>query len=92
MIEITENKDNTIQLYADGSKSEHGVGPGVMIFVGNILAAQLKFRVHKKCSNNQEEQLAIVKVTHTHTHTHTHAHTHTHTHTHTIINIIIYNS
>ena len=30
-----ENKERTIQLYADGSKSEHGVGSGVAILAGN---------------------------------------------------------
>ena len=31
------------------------------VFAGNELAAQLKFKLDKKCSNNQAEQLAIVK-------------------------------
>jgi ribonuclease HI len=61
IIEVRENKKKTIQLYTDGSKSEHGVGSGVVIFVRNKLAAQLKFKLDKKCSNNQEGQLAIVK-------------------------------
>jgi ribonuclease HI len=51
-----------MQLYTDGSKREHGVGSGVVMFVGNELAAKLKFKLGKKCSNNQAEQLAIVKV------------------------------
>jgi len=34
----------------------------VAIFAGNELAAQLKFKLDKKCSNNQAEQLAIVKI------------------------------
>jgi ribonuclease HI len=33
----------------------------VAIFAGNELAAQLKFKLDKKCSNNQAEQLVIVK-------------------------------
>jgi len=33
----------------------------VAVFAGNELAAQLKFKLDKKCSNNQAEQLAIVK-------------------------------
>jgi ribonuclease HI len=44
-----------------GSKSEHRVGTGVAIFAGNELAAQLKFKLDKKCSNNRAEQLATVK-------------------------------
>jgi hypothetical protein len=41
IIEERENKENTIQLYTDGSNSEHGVGSAVVIFVENELAAQL---------------------------------------------------
>jgi len=41
LIEGKENKERTIQLYADGSKSEHGVGSDVAFFAGNELAAQL---------------------------------------------------
>jgi hypothetical protein len=33
----------------------------VAIFAGNELAAQLKFKVDKKYSNKQTEQIAIVK-------------------------------
>ena len=61
IIEGKENKEHTIQLYTDSSKSEHGVGAGVAIFAGNEPAAQVKFKLDKKCSNNQAEQLAIVK-------------------------------
>jgi len=50
------NKERT-----DGSKCWHRVGSGVAVFGGNELAAQLKFMLNKKCSNNQAEQLAIVK-------------------------------
>lgn len=31
------------------------------VFAGKELAAQLKFKLDKKCSNNQAEQLAIVQ-------------------------------
>jgi hypothetical protein len=62
IIERKENKEYTIQLHADGSKRENGVRSSVAIFAGNELAAQLKFKLDKKCSNNQAEQLAIVKV------------------------------
>jgi hypothetical protein len=55
IIEGKENQKHTIQLYTDSSKSEHGVGSSVAIFAGNELAAQLKFKLDKKCSNNQAE-------------------------------------
>jgi len=61
IIEGKENNERTIQLYTNGSKSEHGVGSGVAIFAGNELAAQLKFNLDKKSSNNRAEQLAILK-------------------------------
>jgi ribonuclease HI len=46
-------------MVTDGSKSEQGVGSGVAVFTGNVLTEQLK--IHNRCSNNQAEQLAIVK-------------------------------
>ena len=56
-----EKRERNIQLYTDGSKSEHGVGSGVAIFAGIEHAAQLKFKLDKKCSNKQAERLAVVK-------------------------------
>jgi ribonuclease HI len=61
IIEVKEYKEQTIQVYTDGSKNEHGVGSGVAIFVGEELTAQLKFKLDNRCSNNQAEQLAIAK-------------------------------
>ena len=65
MVKIIEDngyKEQTIQIYTDGSKKEHGVGSGVAIFFGKELKAQLKFKLDNRCSNNQAEQLAIAKV------------------------------
>jgi hypothetical protein len=61
IIEAKECKEQTIQAYTDGSKNERRVGSGVAIFVGKELAAQLKFKLDKRCSNNRVEQLAIAK-------------------------------
>jgi ribonuclease HI len=58
---VKEYKERTIQAYTDGSKNEHGVGSGVAKFVGNELAARLKFKLDNRCSNNQAEQLSIAK-------------------------------
>jgi len=45
---ITEQKDeHAIQIYTDGSKSEHGVGAGIAIFIQNKLSHQLRFTLHK---------------------------------------------
>jgi ribonuclease HI len=37
------------------------VGSGFAVFTGKVLAEQLKFKLNDRCSNNQAEQLAIVK-------------------------------
>ena len=61
-VRITEKHDEqAIQIFTDDSKSEHGVGAGITIFVQNKLTHQLTYTLHNRCSNNQAEQLAIVK-------------------------------
>ena len=60
-LDTNENKDRLIQAYTDGSKTQHGVGSGVAIFIGTNLALQDKFKLDSNCSNNQAEQLAIIK-------------------------------
>jgi len=37
------------------------VGSGFAVFTGKVLAEQFKFKLDDRCSNNQAEQLAIVK-------------------------------
>jgi ribonuclease HI len=56
-----EIKDSHIQVYTDGSKTQHGVGSGVALYIGSNLALQNKFKLDNNCSNNQAEQLAIIK-------------------------------
>jgi ribonuclease HI len=56
-----KNDDNAIQIFTDGSKSEHGVGAGIAIFIQNNPAHRFKYSFHTKCSNNQDEQVKIVK-------------------------------
>ena len=60
-IEDNEYNDKTIQIYTDGSKNEQGVGAGVAIFIEKELDKKLKYKLDNRCSNNQAEQLAIVK-------------------------------
>jgi ribonuclease HI len=62
--EHNEAKDYTIHIYTDGSKNEHGVGSGIAIYTKNKLTHQIKHKIHKKCSNNQAEQTAILKALH----------------------------
>ena len=38
------------------------MGAAVIIFVNGKLVHQLKFKLHGHCSNNQAEQIAILKV------------------------------
>jgi ribonuclease HI len=65
IVSINDTKDDgeesLWQIFTDGSKSEQGVGSGVAIFTGKVLMAQLKFKLDNRCSNNQAEQLAILK-------------------------------
>ena len=61
IIEDNGHVEQTIQIYADGSKNEGGVGSGVAIFDGKEVKAQLKFKFDNRCSNNQAQQLAIAK-------------------------------
>jgi hypothetical protein len=50
-----------IQIFTDGSKSELGVGAGIAIFrLGNHIKS-LQYRLNKRCTNNQAEQLAILR-------------------------------
>ena len=56
-----DGEDEWWQIFTDGSKSEQGVGSGIAVFTGKVLTEQLKFKLDNSCSNNQAEQLAIVK-------------------------------
>ena len=61
-VRITEQKDeHATQVFTGGSKNEHGVGAGIPIFIHSKLEHRLRFTLHNRCSNNQAEQLAIVK-------------------------------
>ena len=62
-IAITDNQENTssIQIFTDGSKSEHGVGAGIAILKQYSPNLTLKYRLNTRCTINQAEQLAILK-------------------------------
>jgi len=57
--------EHTIHIYTDGSKTEHGVGSGSVIFIENKLTHKIKHKLHNRCSKNQAEQTAILKALHT---------------------------
>ena len=61
LLDSDDHKDHTIHAYTDGSKTQHGVGSGVALFIGTKLVLQEKFKLDSRCSNNQAEQLAITK-------------------------------
>ena len=60
---LTEDngETSTIQIFTDGSKSDQGVGAGIVIFKYGNLINSLKYRLNKRCTNNQAEQLAILR-------------------------------
>jgi len=61
VIVTEQQEEQDIQIYTDGSKSGHGVGAGIAIFIQNELAHHSRYTLHNSCSNKQAEQLAIVK-------------------------------
>jgi hypothetical protein len=63
-IELHNKRDDMqykMEIYTGGSKNEKGVGSGVAIFADGSLTHQLRYKLAEKCSNNQAQQLAIVK-------------------------------
>jgi hypothetical protein len=52
----------TTEVYTGGSKTGDNVTAAGIIFVNGKLVHQLKFKLHGHCSNNQAEQIAILKV------------------------------
>jgi len=50
-----------LQAYIDGSKYEQSVGSGATVFIGKKIVAQIKLKLDIRYSNNQAEQLAIIK-------------------------------
>jgi len=61
IIEGHENSPHYIHAYTDSSKSDSGEGSGIAIFSDNNLTATLKYRLNGRWSNNQAEQMAILK-------------------------------
>jgi ribonuclease HI len=53
--------DSTIQIYTDGSRTEQEVGAGAAIFINGKYTTSLKYRLDKRCTNNQSEQVVILK-------------------------------
>ena len=56
-----EDRKQNIHIYTDGSKSERGVGSGIVIFKDDKITDTHKYRLDGRCTNNQAEELAILK-------------------------------
>ena len=61
IIEGHEFSLHYIHACTDGSNGDVGGGSRIAIFSENNLTATLKFRLNGRCSNNQAEQMAILK-------------------------------
>jgi len=61
---IMETSDSTaysIEIYTDGSKIGDKVGAGTTLYVDQVLKGHCKYTLQHGCSNNQAEQVAILK-------------------------------
>ena len=59
--DVDPAKHYTVKIYTDGSKSIEGVGSGVVVLLNDQVAQQLQYKLDDRCSNNQAEQVAILK-------------------------------
>ena len=50
-----------IEIYTDGSKTDKGVGSGIVIYRDGMILEKIKHKLGPRSSNNQAEQLAILK-------------------------------
>jgi len=57
----TEIPHNVINIFTDGSKIGVKVGAAADIIKDDIVLHQSKYKLHESCSNNQAEQVAILK-------------------------------
>ncbi|KAJ4449775.1 hypothetical protein ANN_01179 [Periplaneta americana] len=62
VVDDEKDSQHQLQVYTDGSKSTEGTGSGIAIFTSTNLIAQIKYKLNRKCTNNQAEQLVILKV------------------------------
>ena len=58
----TEIPNNVINIFTDGSKIGGKLGAAAVIIKDDIFLHQSKYRLHERCSNNQAEQVAILKI------------------------------
>jgi ribonuclease HI len=60
---LTDSNESTssTQIFTDGRKSEQGVGAGIAIFRLGKHFRNIQYGLNKRCTNNQAEQLAILR-------------------------------
>ena len=61
IIDTNDSISYATEIYTDGSKIGGKVGAGVAIYTDKIIVRQCKYKLHDCCSNNQAEQIAILK-------------------------------
>ena len=61
LIPESTNDASSIHAFTDGSKSAKGVGAGIAIYKSGVLIKSLRYKLNNRCTNNQAEQLAILK-------------------------------
>jgi ribonuclease HI len=52
---------HTIQIFTDRNKSEQGAGAGIAILKSGSHITSLQYKLNKRCTNNQAEQLIILR-------------------------------
>jgi ribonuclease HI len=57
----TEITHNAINIFTDGSKIGGKVGAAAVTIKDDIVLHQSKYKLHERCSNNQAEQIAILR-------------------------------
>ena len=60
-IERDEESSHPIEAYTDGSKSDFGVGVGIVILLDNNLITTMQYRLNERCTNNQAERMTLLK-------------------------------
>ena len=60
-METSDSRSYATEIYRDGNKICGKVGAGVVIYKEKTLVRQCKYKLQDCCSNNQAEQIAILK-------------------------------
>jgi hypothetical protein len=61
LMDTNEQMTCSLEIYTNGSKDGGKVGAGVVIYSNKQLVKQCEYKLQNCCSNNQAEQIAILK-------------------------------